>query len=361
MNRISQFSIIPALLLALVMLLGACTGDAKKSLGVIPSAYGKINSLVVVADQRIWDGPVGDTIRYYYSAAYTILPQPEPIYDLRHYTMDQLNADPLLKEMFHYLIVGNLNETDSPVSQMMSTDLGKEKAEQAKAADGRRSMVGRDKWAKGQLLIYQFAYSDDDLMDAVVKNFPAAAKRLEQDNRERIGKTAFIEGENRKLMDEIKSKMDAEMRVPKKYFQAVSDGKVIWLRLETDDLSSNLILSRVPYTSQDQLSKEGIKAIRDSIGRQYISSQTEGSYMRTNDKDLPMFVSARTLNSNYVLEARGIWDIVNDYMGGAFVSYLVYNPEKKDLLFIDAFLHAPGKDKRDYMQQLEYIISSVKY
>ncbi|NUN99049.1 MAG: DUF4837 family protein [Saprospiraceae bacterium] len=362
MNHIARFFLGSALAFFLISLTTACTTDAKRSLGIVPTAYGKVNEIAVVTDKRIWDGPVGDTIRYYYSAAYPILPQPEPIYDLRFFSVEDLNKEPLRKQLKHYLIVGNLNEADSPVSQLIRSDIGEEKAQQAKTDKKLRSLVGRDKWAKDQVLIYQYAHSDDDLIESIKNNFAAAAKRLDKDNMARIEATAFFGNEvNRKLMEEVKTKMDAEMRVPEKYFQAVSDGEVIWMRMETDAISSNLILKRVPYTDKKQLSKEGIKAIRDSIGRKYITTSEANTYMRINDTDLPMYVSAKTLNNNYVLEARGIWEIVNDYMGGAFVSYLIYNPDKKDLLFVDAFLHAPGKDKRNYMQQLEYIISGVKY
>jgi hypothetical protein len=48
-------------------------------------------------------------------------------------------------------------------------------------------------------------------------------------------------------------------------------------------------------------------------------------------------------------------------MGGAFVSYLIHNPEKEELLFIDGFVYAPGKEKRNFMQQLEFIISTVEF
>jgi len=357
-----RFSPAFALFFFLIFLTSACTEDAKRSMGIVPTAYGKINDVVVITDQRIWDGPVGDTIRYYYSAAYPILPQPEPIYDLRFFSVEDLNSQPLRRQFKHYLIVGNLNEADSPVSQLIRGDIGEEKTQLAKTDAKFRSLVGRDKWAKDQVLIYQFAHSDDELIDGIKNNFAAAAQRFDKDNRARIEATTYFGGEvNRELMEEVKTKMDAELRVPRKYYQAVSDGEVIWLRMETDAVSSNLILHRAPYTDKKQLTKEGLKAIRDSIGRKYVSTTEANTYMRINDIDLPMYVSARTLNNNYVLEARGIWEIVNDYMGGAFVSYLIYNPEKKDLLFVDAFLHAPGKDKRNYMQQLEYIISTVKY
>ena len=362
MNHKIQFSPASALFFLLILLATACTDDAKRSVGIIPTAYGKINDVVVVTDKRIWDGPVGDTIRYYYSAAYPILPTPEPIYDLRFFSVEDLNNEPLRKQLKHYIIVGNLSEADSPVGELIRSDIGEEKVAAAKTDKKMRSLVGRDKWAKDQVLIYQYAHSDDELIESIQNNFAAAAKRFDKDNRQRIEATAFFGKEvNQALMNEVKTKMDAELRIPRKYFQAVSDGDVIWMRMETDVVSSNLLLQRVPYTDKKQLSKEGIKAIRDSIGRKYITTSEANTYMRINDIDLPMYVSATTINNNYVLEARGIWEIVNDYMGGAFISYLIYNPEKKDLLFIDAFLHAPGKDKRDYMQQLEYIISGVKY
>ena len=83
--------------------------------------------------------------------------------------------------------------------------------------------------------------------------------------------------------------------------------------------------------------------------------------MRTNDVDLPMLTQYINLDGHYTLEARGIWDIVNDFMGGPFVSYLIHNADTNELLFIDCFVHAPGKKKRDQIQYLEYIIGSIKY
>ena len=55
---------------------------------------------------------------------------------------------------------------------------------------------------------------------------------------------------------------------------------------------------------------------------------------------------------------------------GGHTTTLISNPidgleqikaDKPDLLFVDGFVHAPGKDKRDYMQNLEYIISTIEY
>lgn len=361
MNILKQSSFSLFLAGILAIFLSACSEDVQRGLQPVPTAFGKVNQIEILIDEELWEGPVGDTLRFYYSGAYPILPQPEPIFDLRPITPNQLEMDPIKKELRNYLIVADLSDTESPTAIMVRRDLGEEKVRKAKEDPSFNSSVGRDKWAMGQLLIYQFGFSEEDLINHLKKNFPAIKKRFRDSDRDRIDATVYFNGESGSLKNEIKEKMDAQMRVPNDFVLAISDEEIIWMRKNTPEMSSNLILSKVDYTDQEQLTKEGIKSIRDSIGKKYISSTLPNTYMRINDIDLPMFTSAKTLNNNYALEARGIWEIANDYMGGAFVSYLIHNPSKQELLFVDGFVHAPGKDKRDFMQQLEHIISTVEF
>jgi len=81
------------LFLGLILLAG-CNSDFTDKLTPTPVAYGKVNELVLVADKNIWEGPIGDTIRYYLSSAYIILPQPEPILDIRFYEPKDMAAVP---------------------------------------------------------------------------------------------------------------------------------------------------------------------------------------------------------------------------------------------------------------------------
>lgn len=351
------------ILVLLGILLGysSCSEDMRQGLRPVPTAYGKINQLVVVADQELWESRVGDSIRYYYGAAYPILPQPEPIFDIVHFTPFDMEAQLMKRELRTYLIVANLSDEESPTGQMIRQDLGTEKVRRSQEDESYNVTIGRDKWAKNQLLAYQFAWSEDKLIDNIKANFPAIYKRIEQRERDRIAATIFFQGENPKIQDEVRSKMGADIKIPSDYFVAISDDEVIWLRKETDDLSSNLLIHKLAYNSEQQLSKEGIKAIRDTLGRKYISSTLPNTYMRVNDIDLPMLTEVKTIHNQYALEARGIWEIENDFMGGAFVSYLIHNPSKNELLFIDGFVHAPGKEKRDFMEHLEYIMSTTEY
>ncbi|MCB0582774.1 MAG: DUF4837 family protein [Phaeodactylibacter sp.] len=343
------------------LLLTGCTEDARRGLSPIPTAFGNLNEIVVVMDADMWDGAVGDTLRYYYSAAYPLLPQPEPIFDLRHFTPVELNQDPLRKELRTYLVVGNLSDRDSPATKMIINDIGEEKARKAKEDKDYNSAIGRDKWAKGQLLIYEFGYSEDELIAILKENFPAVRKRVNQHDSRKVDAYVYLNGENKRLEEEVREDINVSMRIPSDYFLALNDDNIIWVRRETDETSSNIILKKIPYTDRSQLSKDNIIAIRDSIGRQYISSTLPGTYMQTNDVDLPVLTDVTKINGYYTLEARGIWEIVDDYMGGAFMSCLILNPNSNELLFVDGFLHAPGEDKRDIMQYIEHIIRTIKF
>ncbi|MCB0557441.1 MAG: DUF4837 family protein [Lewinellaceae bacterium] len=341
--------------------LQSCTESARRGLSPVPTAFGNLNEIVVIMDADMWDGAVGDTLRYYYSSAYPLLPQPEPIFDLRHFTPEDLKKDPLRKELRTYMIVGNLKDGNSPTTKMIINDIGEENARKAKEDKAYNSTLGRNKWGKGQLLIYEFGYSEDELIAILKENFPAVRKRVNEHDENKINAYVYLSGENKRLEEEIKQDLNVSIRLPGDYFQAINDNEIIWLRRETDETSSNIILKKIPYTDRSQLSKENIIAIRDSIGKQYISSTLPGTYMQSNGIDLPILTNVTKINGYYTLEARGIWEIVDDYMGGAFVSYLILNPNTNELLFVDGFLHAPGEDKRNLMQYIEHIIKTIKF
>ena len=80
-----------------------------------------------------------------------------------------------------------------------------------------------------------------------------------------------------------------------------------------------------------------------------------------NDVDLPLFVEKKTVNGFYTVQARGIWEMVNDFKGGSFISNLMLDQDKNELIFIDGFLYAPALDKkRNHMQELDLILSSAE-
>lgn len=350
-----------AVLLSFLSTFQSCSEEVQRSMKAIPTAFGQLNEIVVVMDKELWESPVGDTLRYYYSSAYPLLPQPEPVFDLRHFTPLELKKDPLRKELRTYMLVGNLSDEESPTARMIRKDIGEEMSENARNDLSKNNAAGRDKWAKGQILLYQFAYSNQDLINILKENYPAIKKRVNKFDEKKLESYAYLNGVNNNLVNEVKTTMGVSIRMPSDYFMAINDEEVIWMRKETDKISSNILMRKVKYEDQDQLSKANLIAMRDSIGKQYISSTIENTYMQVNDEDLPVIFNTTKVNGNYAVEGRGVWEIVNDFMGGSFISYIILNPAKSELLFVDGFLHAPGEDKRDFMEQLDYIMHTIKF
>ncbi len=347
------------LILGMLLFVG-CTNDVSESLKSVPNAYGEINELVVIADQYVWDGPVGDSLRFYYSSAYPILPQPEPLLDLRHFTPEELLGDPLRKELRTYLIIANLGDKSSVATQLVRRDVGDEKLTYQRQEDPEfNTLIGRNKWAKGQLIIYLFGDTEAEIIQNLKTNFSGIINKIREHDRTKIDATVYLDGENATLQQEVEEKIGVDMKIPGEYFQAISDGNIVWMRKETSKSSSNLILKRLDYPGPEVMSKENIKAIRDSIGREYVSSTLPNTFMRVNDEDLPMLTNVTQIDGKYALEARGIWEVENDFMGGAFVSYLIHDPVNQDVVFVDGFIHAPGEDKRNFIQYLEHIIRTI--
>ena len=355
-------AVLPALMLSIGLLVGcAPDGPMSEKLKPTPTAFGNINQLMLVADSSLMSSDLGDSLLYYYASAYPIMPQPEPIFDIVFRTPEDLLAQPVLQELRSYLIVGNLNDRNSSTTRMIRNDISDAKLEKARE-EGFGTAVGRDKWARGQLLIYVFGKNREELLRGLVTSFPAVAKRFNDSDRERIDATTFFNGENREVMDLVRNRLGADIRVPKSYqLTPIQDSSVLWLRKDIPEGSMNILMTKLPYQDQEQLSKSGIKSIRDSIGRRYVASTAPNTYMRINDVDLPMFSDVTSVNGDYALEARGIWEMENDFMAGPFVSYLIHDPDRQELLFLDGFVYRPNEEKRNLVQELEYILRTAKF
>ena len=66
-----------------------------------------------------------------------------------------------------------------------------------------------------------------------------------------------------------------------------------------------------------------------------------------------MDVENINVKGDYAFEARGLWCMENDMMGGPFVSHARVDRPNGRVVVVEAFVYAPEKKKRDLMRQLE--------
>lgn len=225
----------------------------------------------------------------------------------------------------------------------------------------KNNVVGWDKWAKGQLLFYQFVYFNQDLIKVFKENYLVIKKWVNKFDEKKLEFYVYLNGVNNNLINEVKEFIGISIWMFFDYFMAINDGEVIWMCKEMDKIFSNIMLCKVKYEDQEQLSKENLIVMWDFLGKKYVFFIIEDIYMQVNDEDLFVIFNIIKVNGNYVVEGWGVWEIVNDFMGGFFISYLILNFNKGELFFVDGFLYVFGEDKWDFMEQLDYVIYIIKF
>ena len=82
-----------------------------------------------------------------------------------------------------------------------------------------------------------------------------------------------------------------------------------------------------------------------------IPGAREGQYIQTDAN----YVNVKNIGikGEYAFEARGLWYMENDMMGGPFVAHARVDRPNGRVVVAEAFIYAPQKQKRDLMRKME--------
>ena len=93
-----------------------------------------------------------------------------------------------------------------------------------------------------------------------------------------------------------------------------------------------------------------------------VKGRVPNSFMTTAKDQVRPIESKSLINkTNYILETRGSWRVINDRMGGAFISIAVHDPAQNRIVTIEGNVYAPNFSKRELIRQMESIIYSYKF
>lgn len=345
-------------LLSIILLLGLCTLSCNSNQDpytsqIKPPAIGKIYQINVLSDEETLASPILDSVDFNYGQAFPILPQPEPFFELRQYSVEDLDAQPILRELKCFLLLADFSQ-ETNMTRMVEKDF-RGQLDKTKAG----VKIGKDKWAKDQLIVYIYAPNREALINEIERSYTTISKEIEKFYQSMIRSTVFVQGNNRAITDSIQQIFGIDMAIPADYTTALVTDSVMWLRQEIPDISRSILIFKRPYKDPKDFSREGIKALRNRVG-EYISSSLPGTYMRINDIDLPLYINKLEIDGKYAVQARGIWEIVGDFMGGSFVSYAILDDVNQEIIFVDGFVYSPEKTKKLSMLYLDYILRQVK-
>lgn len=350
-----------SIIVIFIVVCSSCNEDIRKSTGVKPGSFGVLNEVIAVADKEDWNTMIGDTFQYYFASAYPLMPTPEPFFDIRHFSKENLDAEPLRKQLRTYVVLCNLNDDESAVTKMVKQDLGEDRFMKIRKTGEQKTSLGKDKWARGQIIVYILGRDEDELAANIRENFSAVAKRIHLHSKEQLQARVYANNINLGLSSRMKEEFGIDIRIPSDYKKLPKiDNDFTWLRKDTKKAILNIAIKKMPYENEEQLSKDYLKELTDEFGTN-VDAEDINNILVINDVDLPVFEYTREINGRYVKEIRGIWEMTKDFDGGPFGSYMLHNKKAGEIVFITTFVYAPGTSKRDYMQELEYLVKSINF
>ena len=189
-----------------------------------------------------------------------------------------------------------------------------------------------------------------------------------EENKDLILRT-FAENERKEKIRRISKSLNKEkelvnrfgltLKYPSAYTTVKDTTNFLWIEKPVLKGHLNLIVYSLPLDTDLKIIEKRIPEIRDSIGKKYIPGRLPKSYMITEKAYRPYYYRTKLKGLETIL-TKGTWEVENDYMAGPFINYIVKDTQNKRYIVLEGFAFAPTESKRNYMFELNSIITTLK-
>ena len=316
--------------LTCLLLMISCQEPAEKNTSHLKNSSGKINHLTLVVDKKLWNGEVGDSLQATFAYPVDGLPMDEPLFNLKHY-------DPSIFKDF--VTAGRL---------IVNVQKGK----------SNYVSIKENIYAKPQMVVYVVGKSPLEINEQLFKNKEKIIKSLKdfeiKENQRRINKST-------KDDQFLEKKFKINMNISKAYITAKDEPGFLWLRKETPQGHTHILLYEAPINYLDNQEKriEQIVKKRDSLSSIYVEGALKGTYMVV-DKAYAPYLFETKIGQAFAYESNGTWELKNDFMVGPFINFAILDKKNNRILFADGFCYNPQANKRDLIFELEATMRSIK-
>lgn len=354
-----------ALLFLLLPGLIACENTSQSTL---PLARGTDDEVLLVMDSVAWQGELGDELRRTFREAMPGLPQDEPYFDLRYVDPFKLNS--VLRSAKNILFVTTLdNQTEA--GRRMQSYFTEESIKRIREDTDLYMFERQDEFARGQEIYHLFGNTEDELIDNIQENRLKIRQRLENVLLDRITQGLYKGNEQRSVSKYLLENHGFSLRVPFGYDVVPlpdDPDDFVWLR-QLGEIDKNVVVTYKDYTSEDAFAPKNILAFREKqLGRYIVDDPEDPTAHMTVQRVVPkeegvaldtitlVEFDTVTFQGKFAVEARGLWRMSNDAMGGGFLSYTFVDETQDRLYYIEGYVYSPGEKKRPSIRELEAIL-----
>ena len=307
----------------------SCKENSEKK-RYLPPSTGAVNSLMVVMENNLWQGEVGDKVRAIFADRVLAVPQSEAIFSLTQIPPQVFSGAVSYSRSVLYV-------------QKDSLSIGHVKS---------------NVYAVPQKIAVVKGRSTEELLanlDSVGAKAIASFKNNEISEAQRRFKRSL--NKETDLSDELGVQLD----VPSVYRVGKREDNFVWMDRQILKGNMNIIAYSMPWDSfsNDSTFVRDIVKMRDSIGKKYVPGPYEGTFMIT-EKAISPYVFPAEVNGFKAAEARGIWEVSGYPMAGPFLTYIINDELNKRKLILEGFIFAPSANKRDDLLELEAIMKTLR-
>ncbi len=304
----------------------SCKSDKKP---LLPSVTGKPGEVILVIDKYVWESGIGSFFSDLFSQPCEALPQDEPIYDLIHIPSGGFSN--IFKSHRNIILMKISSNQKKP-----------------------RIIVQRDVWAKYQIVLNVVGPNDSTTINYLNSNRVKIVDLLNHAERQRTIEN-YKKNRAKGIDETMRKKHHVSISVPTGYTLDVDSPDFVWISHEIADLTQGILIYHYQYTDPNTFTIDYLIQKRNEFLQKYVPGPVKNSYMSTEPLFTPIF---REFNKDgeYLVELRGLWKLVNAYMGGPFISFIMLDEKRNRIVTIEGFVFAPSLDKRNYIRQLEAIL-----
>ncbi len=298
------------------------------------TSQGSPYEVVVVCNQPEWDSQLGDTLRTVLSGYIPYLNQEESTFDVIRITNNSYDG----------LITRHRN--------ILEVNIKPEIAEPAIA-------VRYDVESSPQIVMTLQAPSVEAATEYVSEHRESLVKGFQIAERDRsIAFAREFGAEN--INKVIKEKFGVSMNIPTGYTIRQDSEDMLWISFEHPMASQGVVIYSYPAEfGMSSLSEENLVEARNEFTSR-IPGPSDGSYMTTFTEVSQLYQPIR-IDGRLWIQMRGLWDVVNDFMGGPYVSYSTIDEVNNRVFTVDCYVYSPKYGKRNYLHGVESIVHSVKF
>ena len=270
-------------------------------------SVGNINSLQVVIEDDLWNGPVGETIRNHYASPTDGLPQEEPLFSMRQMNPSDFTGFAQSNRLFLHVSLGEDEKTS----------------------------IANNSFAKPQTGAIIISKTEEGLIASLNKSYS-------------------------QVIDSLQERLGVQLKVPSAYRIAKQSDDFYWIRKDLKSGSTNIIVYEVPLNTitNDSLAMGEIIAMRDNLSGDYMPVEEGGRFI-TEEAYAP-FLFKSEIDGKFAYEMKGTWEVKTQYMAGPFLNYAIKDEANNRYLILEGFTYAPSVEKRNLQFELESILKSAK-